>query len=43
MNSIKGVDLSDIYSENVAAKIFQVAERGLKQEVDAHPSGIGSC
>ncbi|KAF1845258.1 glycoside hydrolase family 88 protein [Cucurbitaria berberidis CBS 394.84] len=29
---VKGVDLSNVYSENVAAKIFQVAQRGLKQQ-----------
>ncbi|KAF2656547.1 glycoside hydrolase family 88 protein [Lophiostoma macrostomum CBS 122681] len=28
----KGVDLSAIYSENVAAKILQVAQRGIKQQ-----------
>ncbi|KAF3032406.1 hypothetical protein E8E11_002286 [Didymella keratinophila] len=31
-SSIKGIDLGAIYSENVAAKVFQVAQRGLKQE-----------
>ncbi|KAF2792619.1 glycoside hydrolase family 88 protein [Melanomma pulvis-pyrius CBS 109.77] len=30
--SVKGVDLGEIYSENAAAKIFQVAKRGLKQQ-----------
>ena len=30
---VKGVDLSPIFSENVAAKIVQVAEKGLKQKV----------
>lgn len=34
--SIKGVDLSEIYSENVAAKVFQVAQRGWKQNARAH-------
>lgn len=33
--SVKGVDLSNIFSENVAAKIVQVAQRGLKQPVRA--------
>ncbi|PSN73399.1 Six-hairpin glycosidase [Corynespora cassiicola Philippines] len=28
--SVKGVDLTPVFSENVAAKVFQVAERGLK-------------
>jgi hypothetical protein len=32
-NSVKDVDLSRVFSENVAAKVFQVAHRGLKQEV----------
>jgi hypothetical protein len=31
--SIRGVDLTEIYSENVAAKLVQVAQRGLKQQV----------
>lgn len=30
---VKGVDISEIYSENVAAKIFQVAQKGLKKQV----------
>ncbi|KAF2036472.1 Six-hairpin glycosidase [Setomelanomma holmii] len=30
--SVKGVDLSDLYSENVLVKILQVAQRGLKQQ-----------
>jgi len=30
--SVRGVDLGKIYAENVAAKIFQVAQRGLKQK-----------
>lgn len=30
---VRGLDLSEIYSENVAAKIFQVAQRGFKQQV----------
>ncbi|KAF2706229.1 glycoside hydrolase family 88 protein [Pleomassaria siparia CBS 279.74] len=30
--SVKGVDLNEIYSENVVAKIYQVAQRGLKQK-----------
>ena len=30
-SSVKDVDLSQIYSESVAAKIIQVAQRGLKQ------------
>ncbi|KAH8725049.1 Six-hairpin glycosidase-like protein [Phaeosphaeriaceae sp. PMI808] len=30
--SVKGVDLSEIYSENVAAKMVQVAQRGFKQQ-----------
>ncbi|KAF2112787.1 Six-hairpin glycosidase-like protein [Lophiotrema nucula] len=29
---VKGVDLAQIYSENVTAKILQVAHRGLKQQ-----------
>jgi hypothetical protein len=33
-SSVRGVDLSEIYSENVAAKIIQVAQRGLKQKVN---------
>jgi hypothetical protein len=32
-HSIRGFNLSAIYSDNVAAKVFQVAHRGLKQEV----------
>ena len=31
LSSVKDVDLSQIYSESVAAKIVQVAQRGLKQ------------
>jgi hypothetical protein len=31
--SVRGVDLSEMYSENVVAKIVQVAERGYKQQV----------
>ncbi|KAH7396781.1 Six-hairpin glycosidase-like protein [Phaeosphaeria sp. MPI-PUGE-AT-0046c] len=30
--NIRGVDLSDAFSENVVAKIIQVAQRGLKQK-----------
>ena len=30
--SVRGVDLGRIYAENVAAKIFQVAQRGFKQK-----------
>jgi hypothetical protein len=30
---VRGFDLSEVYSENVAAKIVQVAQRGLKQQV----------
>ncbi|KAH7093168.1 Six-hairpin glycosidase-like protein [Paraphoma chrysanthemicola] len=30
--SVKGVELGDLYSENVSAKIVQVAQRGLKQQ-----------
>ncbi|CAO2655749.1 Nn.00g045520.m01.CDS01 [Neocucurbitaria sp. VM-36] len=30
--SVKGVDLSDAFSESVAAKIFQVAQRGFEQQ-----------
>jgi hypothetical protein len=33
VHSVKGIDLSELYSENVAAKVFQVAQRGLKQQV----------
>ncbi|KAF2994392.1 hypothetical protein E8E13_002601 [Curvularia kusanoi] len=29
--SVRGVDLGKIYAENVAAKVYQVASRGLKQ------------
>jgi hypothetical protein len=31
--SVRGVDLTEIYSENVVAKLVQVAQRGLKQQV----------
>jgi hypothetical protein len=31
--SVKGVDLGEVYSENVVAKIVQVAQRGFKQKV----------
>ena len=30
---VKGADLSAIFAENTAAKIVQVAQRGLKQQV----------
>ncbi|KAF2007164.1 glycoside hydrolase family 88 protein, partial [Amniculicola lignicola CBS 123094] len=29
---VRGVDLSEVYSENVVAKILQVAQKGLKQQ-----------
>ncbi|KAJ4295531.1 hypothetical protein N0V90_007544 [Kalmusia sp. IMI 367209] len=29
---VKGIDFSEVYSENVVAKIVQVAQRGLKQQ-----------
>ena len=32
-HSVRGFDLCAIYSENVAAKVSQVAHRALKQEV----------
>jgi len=31
--SVKGVDLNELYTENVAAKVVQVAQRGLKKQV----------
>ncbi|KAF2184031.1 glycoside hydrolase family 88 protein [Zopfia rhizophila CBS 207.26] len=40
--SVKGVDLSEIFSENVAAKIFQEAQRGLKQQAPL-PTYPESC
>jgi hypothetical protein len=33
MHSVKGVNLSTIYSENVIAKVVQVAQRGWRQQV----------
>jgi hypothetical protein len=31
--SVRGVDLCEIYSESVVAKVIQVAERGYRQQV----------
>ncbi|KAJ4983813.1 Unsaturated chondroitin disaccharide hydrolase 1 [Stagonosporopsis vannaccii] len=41
-NSVRGVDVSKIYSENVAAKVFQVAQRGFKLEapLPAYPHTV---
>ncbi|CAN9249557.1 unnamed protein product [Alternaria alternata] len=36
--TVKDVNLSQIYSESVLAKVVQVAQRGLKQEVRHNPS-----
>jgi hypothetical protein len=30
---VKGIDLSEIYSENVVAKVLQVAQRGWRLQV----------
>jgi hypothetical protein len=36
-DSVRGIDLSEIYSGNVVAKIVQVAERGYRQKVSSQP------
>ncbi|KAF2270000.1 Six-hairpin glycosidase [Lojkania enalia] len=39
---VKGIDLGDIYSENVVAKILQVAQRGMKETapLETYPESV---